>query len=256
MKKLFSKSILKQSLKDNWKMWLALTLLLCVFTTIMTLTAPNRADRIDNHPLFSEFSLIATYADMIFGLVGTLLIIIFVVGVGIKLVVSEVDKGTLSFELNTPTTRKQIILSKLVFYFTSLAAMVLMTGIVGTIMSSTIDLPMDYGQLWIMTLGFFLYGVAISGIVFFASCWFNKTGRAIMLGAGIPVIFFLITTLANFDDSLSFMRFFSLNTLFDTSAVMAGYTVQFIWQFAVLFLIGIGLYVAGTAKFLRKDLPL
>jgi len=73
--------------------------------------------------------------------------------------------------------------------------MALITGLVGTIMSSTIDLTMDYGQLWIMTLGFFLFSVAISGIVFFASCWFNKTGRAMMLGAGLPVIFFLITTL-------------------------------------------------------------
>ena len=110
MKKLFNKSIIKQSIKDNWKMWLAITVVLAIFTTIMTITAPYRADRVDNHPLFSEFSLIATYSDMIFGLVGTLLIIIYAVGAGIKLVVSEVDKGTLSFELNTPTTRKQIIL--------------------------------------------------------------------------------------------------------------------------------------------------
>jgi len=256
MKKLFNKSVLKQSIKDNWKMWLAITLLLVIFTTVMTITAPNRADRVDSHPLFSEFSLIATYADMIFGLVGTLLIIIYAVGVGIKLVVSEIDKGTLSFELNTPTTRKQIIISKLAFYFISLAAMALITGIIGTIMSSTIDLPMAFDQLWIMTLGFFLFGVAISGIVFFASCWFNKTGKAMMLGAGLPVVFFLITTLANFDDNLSFMRFFSINTLFDTSAIIAGYTGQFIAQFAALFVIGTGLYVGGTVKFLKKDLPL
>ena len=256
MKKLFSKSILKQSIKDNWKMWLAITALLCIVTTIMTLTAPNRADRVDSHPLFSEFSLIATYADMIFGLVGTLLIIIYAVGAGIKLVVSEVDKGTLSFELNTPTTRKQIILSKLTFYFISLFAMALITGLIGTLMSSTINLPMDFGQLWIMTLGFFLFGVAISGIVFFASCFFNKTGKAMMLGAGLPVIFFLITTLAGFDDSLSFMRFFSINTLFDTSAVMAGYVGQFVWQFVALFVIGIGLYIGATIKFLKKDFPL
>lgn len=259
MNKLLSKSILKQSVKNNWKLWLILTGVLCFFITMMTLVAPSMAERMAEVPSIpgsgfgGEFSLLSIYEQMIFGMMGIMLMLIYAIAVGNKLVASEVDKGTMSFTLNTPITRKQIILSKALFYLASLAAMVIVVGIFGTVSSLMVGIDLAFGTFWMMLLGFFLYGVAVSGICFLASCWFNKSGNSLLIGAGLPIAFFLFNSLSQIQD-LEFMKYLSLNTLFDTSAIISG--TGFIIQFIAMAVIGIALYVVGINKFLRKDLPL
>jgi len=264
MKKLLSKCELKASVRNNWKLWLILTAVLCFFISVMTLVAPNMAERSAQRPNGGDggglggggnFSLISLYANGIFGMMGVLLMLIYAITVGNKLVASEVDKGTMSFTLNTQITRKQVIFSKALFYISSLFAMALMVGLFGTILGSIVNVEMEYGKFWLLVLGFFLYGIAISGICFFASCWFNKSGNSLMLGAGVTIAFFLFNSLATMGvESLEFLKYFSLNTLFDTSAIISG--GNFIIQFIAMFVIGVALYVVGINKFLRKDLPL
>lgn len=255
MKKLLSKNILKQSVKNNWKLWVILTGVLCFFISVMTLVAPNlaRVSAENPNPMMQRFSLLSMYANGIFGMFGIIIMLIYVITVGNKLVASEVDRGTMSFALNTPTTRKQIIFSKALFYFVSLALMAVMVGLFGTVLSSVVNVELELGRFWLMVLGFFLYGVAVSGICFFASCWFNKSGNSLMLGAGLPVVFFLFNSLASIQD-LEFMKYFSLNTLFDTTVIMNGSAI--VIQFVAMFVIGVVLYGIGINKFLKKDLPL
>ena len=251
--KLLSKHILKQSLRNNWKLWLILTGILCFFITVMTLVAPNIASRVADSGRGGNFSLINLYSQMIFGMMGITLMLIYAIAVGNKLVASEVDKGTMSFTLNTPTTRMQIIFSKALFYLASLTAMVATVGIFATAASSIVNVELNLSTFWLLILGFLLYGIAVSGICFFASCWFNKSGNSLMLGAGLPIIFFIFNALSSIQE-LDFLKYFSLNTLFDTTAVIDG--SGFIIQFIVMFLIGAALYTIGVNKFLRKDLPI
>jgi ABC-2 type transport system permease protein len=114
---ILSKDILKQSISNNWKLWTAITGALCLLTVMATvvsntvgsgdLPGPGGAGR--------EFGLLDIYANMIFGMMGLLMMIIYAIVVGNKLVANEVDNGTMSFTLNTPITRNQIILSKALF---------------------------------------------------------------------------------------------------------------------------------------------
>ena len=76
---------------------------------------------------------------------------------------------------------------------------------------------------------------------------------ALLLGAGLPIAFFLFNSLSGLD-TLEFLKYFSLNTLFDTGAIISG--GGFVIQFVAMFAIGIALYCAGVFKFLKKDLPL
>jgi len=95
---------------------------------------------------------------------------------------------------------------------------------------------------------------AISGISFIASCWFNKSGTALSIGAGLPIAFFLFNTIAGFRSELDFLKYLSLNTLFNPMNIIAGNS----FTLEVIILIGIGLvlYTVGIARFLKKDLPL
>ncbi|MDR3314371.1 MAG: hypothetical protein LBS96_07945 [Oscillospiraceae bacterium] len=105
-----------------------------------------------------------------------------------------------------------------------------------------------------LNLGAFLLMFAISAISFLFSCIFNLSKNSLALGAGIPIAFFVFQIMAQIGDSLSGFKYLSLNTLFDTNAIVNGgsYAVQFV----VLAVIGVVLYVVGMNRFQQKDLPL
>ncbi|MCL2846459.1 MAG: ABC transporter permease [Firmicutes bacterium] len=261
MNKLLSKHVMKQNVRNSWKMWTILTVVLSLFITMITvvMNSPANLDRLAELGQ-SPPNMTDLYAAAFFGAsgMGILLMLVYLITTGNKLVASEVDRGTMSFILNTPTTRKQIIFTKALFYIGSMIVMILTMGLVGITVSSAVGANINIGNLWLIILGALLFGFAISGICFFASCWFNKSSQSLMVGAGLPVAFFLFASMSpliTLNDA-EFLKYFSLNTLFDTTAITGGDIGGFIGQFIAMFAIGAVLYVIGITKFLKKDLPL
>jgi len=249
--KLFSKQIIKQSVKGNWVIWLSLTGVLSFFITIMTLMGSRMME--NQPPGFGDASLLSLYARGIFGMLGIMILIVFTIVVGNKLIAGEVDKGTMGYTLNTPITRKQIVFSKALTYILLIISLGAVVGLFGTVSIVIASADVDLGTFWILILGFVLYGFAIGGICFFASCWFNKSGNSIALGAGLSIAFFIFDSLSAIS-GLEWLKYFTLNTLFNTSGIISG--SGYIIELIALFVIGATLYAIGCNKFLKKDLPL
>jgi len=83
---------------------------------------------------------------------------------------------------------------------------------------------------------------------------FNLTKNSLALGAGIPIAFLILEIMAGTSSDLENLRFLSMNTLFDPSAITGGGT--FIPQFIAMAVIGAVLYLIGIKVFKEKDLPL
>lgn len=110
-------------------------------------------------------------------------------------------------------------------------------------------------EAWIMiNLACFIFMFATSGISFFASCFFNLTRNSLILGAGLPLSFFLLKLMSDINLSMSELRYFSLNTLYVTQSLAKaeGYGISI----TILIFVGIVLYGASFAVFTKKDLPL
>lgn len=105
-----------------------------------------------------------------------------------------------------------------------------------------------------LNVGLFLLMFATSGVSFMFSCIFNLSKNYMAFGAGIPVAFFLFDMMTQVSADLEFVKYFTINTLFDTEAIISGgdYMIQFI----ALGSLGIVLYGIGMYIFKRKDLPL
>lgn len=258
MNKLLSKHILKQSIRNNWKLWTIMTGVLCFFIIVITFSMTNRGDMDDRGMQMFSQSMEQIYASAFFGTsgMGMILMLIFAITAGNKLVAGEIDRGTMSFTLNTPTTRKQIIFSKALFYVISIFLMVIAMGLSGTFASFAAGADINVGKLWLVILGCLLFSFATSGICFFASCWFNKSGQSLMIGAGLPVTFFLLSSLSSLIkiSDKEFLKYFSMNTLLDTTNILT--ETNFIAQFIVMGAIGLVLHTVGIYKFLKKDLPI
>lgn len=109
----------------------------------------------------------------------------------------------------------------------------------------------DYVNL---NLGIFLLMFAISGISFLFSCIFNLTKNSLTFGAGIPIACLIFQIMSQASSDLEKLKYLSLNTLFDPSAITGGGT--FIPQFIVLAVLGTALFLIGIKVFKEKDLPL
>lgn len=105
-----------------------------------------------------------------------------------------------------------------------------------------------------LNLGLFLLFFALSGISFFASSLFNLSKNSFAVGAGFPLLFWVLSVLSQADDSLDFLKYFTLNSLFNIENIRAG--SGFLLPFLALFAVGVTGYISSIIVFKKKDLPL
>ena len=120
-------------------------------------------------------------------------------------------------------------------------------------------------KLLLINLGAFVVLFAMSGINFLASCWFDRSKKAMALGGGISMFFLVATMLGLFGSpvipsvvrigALNNFNYVSIISLFDVVSILDG-TSTWIWKLGILIIIGVVGYILGDIKFLKKDLPL
>lgn len=249
---MFSKTIMKQSIKNNYKIWLIITAVTSFFLILMFVAYNLRSsgDVSDGPSITVQQMLVVSFYSML----GFVLPMIYNIFVGNKIVSAEVDSGVLSYTLNTPITRKKVITTKAIYVILSTILMIVVVTLIGLLMNMLYSADLDIKIFLLLNLGMLLFSLAISGIVFFTSSYFNKSNNAMAVGAGIPILFFVLSLVSGLSDSFEFVKYFSLNTLFDTTNIVAGsgYVIPFI----AMGVIAIFTFVASIMYFEKKDLPI
>ncbi|WP_413527437.1 ABC transporter permease subunit [Marinilactibacillus psychrotolerans] len=115
-------------------------------------------------------------------------------------------------------------------------------------------LEFDTEAYFWLSFGLLLLILAMSSISFFAATLFNRTGKALAVGGGIPFAFFLITMIQQLMDSGEALEYFTITSLFDTDAILA--SGEFGWSLVALGAVALVLYTVANVIFTKKDLPL
>jgi ABC-2 type transport system permease protein len=241
---MISKPLLKQIVKSNLKLFLIFAAVQALLLSILMIVyTPSLG------PLI-EFA-----GNHFFALLAPIFTTIYLIIIGSRLIVGQVDKGSLGYTLSNPITRTQLTLTSALFLAGSLALMYVLIAGIGVV-AAAIAQPdiLDNGALLRLALGEFSLQLAISGIVFCASCIFNRSSRSLIIGAGLPILFFAANLLAVVSAGLNFFKYFSLMTLFNAASIIGGEGYAF--NFVILAVIAIILYLAGMKVFKEKDLPL
>ncbi|MGN0960953.1 MAG: ABC transporter permease subunit [Christensenellales bacterium] len=206
--------------------------------------------------------------EIFYRIAGLLLPIIFVIMCSNNLISSQVDSGSMAYVLSTPTKRKTVTLTQIVYLVSSIFVMCCLTTITSVVCLALVqssEITITYSQILLFNLGSFITLFAISGICFLSSCWFNRSKQAMSVGGGLSMFFLVATILGLFGskvmpsairiEAMNYFNYVSIITLFDTMSIING-TLTFLWKWAILLVIGIATYAVGVIKFNKKDLPL
>ncbi len=205
--------------------------------------------------------------SIFYKLAGLLLPIIYMIMASNNLVAGQVDSGSMAYVLSTSTKRSIVVFTQAVYLVGSLFAMFGMTTATGCVCLAVLteDVSLTYGNLILLNVGAFLVLFALSGLCFFTSCYFDRSKRSMAIGGGLSIFALVAAMLGLFGspvipsvvrlDSLNYFNYATIISLFDVISIMGG-TATFLWKFAILAGLGIVGYIAGSLKFVKKDLPL
>ena len=141
---MFSKTVFKQTLKQNWKLWAVFTALTAVMSAViitvfdprmiqrmmgMFADMPGIGDRVGE--MMESFSLINMLGNSFYGLQGIILPLVFVIITANSLIASQVDRGSMAYTLSTPIKRSKVVCTQAIYMITSVFCMFLVVTLVG-----------------------------------------------------------------------------------------------------------------------------
>lgn len=179
--------------------------------------------------------------------------------VPIRLIVSHVDRGAMSYLLSTPNSRKAVVGTQAVYLVASLAVMAVVLTTVGIAFAAAVHPgDLDIAAFAKLNLAVFLLSVAMGAITFFFSCAFDEARSAIVASTAVLVGFFVISVIARIGHghgAYGIIDHFSIYYLVKARAIVSG-EAGLLFGNGVLALIGAAGIGGGLLVFSRRDLPL
>lgn len=204
--------------------------------------------------------------SIFYKIAGLLLPIVYTITTANNLIARQIDSGSMAYVLSTPTKRRKVTITQMVFLIGSLILMFLIIGAVGIITTAIVgsNNNISYGELFKLNIGALVTMIAISGICFIASAWFNRSKYAVGVGGGLSMFFLVSTILGLFGsnsipealriEAMNFFNYTSIISLFNVNAILEGGT--YIPGLIILLVVATITYTIGIIKFDKKDLPL
>ena len=249
--------LLKQTIKANGVIWGAMTAVSAI------LLAQFAALEMTQNLLFVIFySIMITLFPAIYSLISSN-----------KLMAGQVDSGSMAYVLSTPTGRKKVVFTQMVFAIVSTCLMFVVNAAVHSAVNASDPLAiavatggsvMATGDLTtkmiiLTNLSACAACIAVSGVCFMFSGIFNRTKYSIGFSGVLVGICILAGMMGMFGtlgvDSLENFKYATLFTLYDYKSVLLG-ADDWIAKTIVAFVIGMAGYVIGGVRFCGKDLPL
>jgi len=262
--------LFRQTLKSNYKFFIIFLLILTMyFSVIITMYDPINVESMQLllQSLPKEvvnamnFNLIGStftgfLASYLYGFLIIVFPMIYTIILTNRLIAKHIDNGSMAYLLASPNSRKKVVFTQMIYLVTSIILLMGSLFVLAYIIAE-IAYPglIDVRTFVILNFGALLLHLAIGSIAFLSSCIFNDSKDSLAFGAGIPILFFLIQMLGNVGDKLSFLKNFTLFSIFNPQSILEG-SASVPISFAALFIIAALLYAAGIFIFNKKDLPI
>lgn len=211
------------------------------------------------------------FNKMYFTVLGLLPLFVLVMIAANSLIAAQVDKGSMAYILSTPTKRLAVAVTQALYMLLVPLVILAVTCCVKIATGIAILGDIDIPRTITLYIGMYLVVEAAAGICYLCSCIFNQSSKALSIGGGITLWFFLAALLGMFgsedmvnmgvgSETLDIFNKLTIISLFDADAVQTIGTnsvdTGFVPGMIILAVIAVICYAAGCVKFCKKDLPL
>lgn len=196
-------------------------------------------------------------AQMYFGMIIPMFMLIYNIIIGNKVVAGMVDKGSMACLLASPNTRNKVSLTNGLFIILSNIFIIAINAVVGVICCMAhkgADISIKH--FIEMNLGAVIMLIAVSSICFMFSCIFNESKSSLALGGGIPILFLLFYLLSDMGEKLKVFKKMTIFSLFKPVKIASNDYTPMVIGLCVLAIMSIILYTVGIKVFNKKDLPI
>lgn len=143
---------------------------------------------------YDEIGSAAGYlSSSVFGLLGPILLLVFGIGLGARLLAGVEEDGSIELELTSPISRTRIYLERLFALALGVTQLVVVVLVVLAVINQVADLGIAAGSILSMCLSFWVFALAFASLSFAIGA---ATGRR-SLAVGIPSALALVSFMVN-----------------------------------------------------------
>lgn len=266
---MFNITLLKKEIKTNYKILLLFLALLTMYTTVIIMMFdPDLGKSLEMMAksipeVFAVFgmvdsgsTLIEFLANYLYGFILLVIPTICIMIIANRLVTRYIDRGSMSYLLATPHSRKEIIRTQAFMLMTTITSIVIYaTTLIILVSQLSFPATLEIDKFIFINIGLLGLLLLIGSVCFFSSCLFNESKVANGVGSGVVIIFILLQMLAQVGDRFSFLKYLTPLTLFDATGIIAGNANSFV-MFGILYLMAFLLFYTAITIFSKKDLPI
>ncbi len=132
----------------------------------------------------------------VYGLLGPILILVFGIGYGARVLAGAEEDGSLELELTSAVGRRQVLLERYAALVVQLAILAVAVTAVVLPLVAALDMDVAVGGVLAGGLGLFLLALAVSSVGFAAGAVTGRRVIGLAVGAGVAVAGYLADALA------------------------------------------------------------
>ncbi|MDO4174191.1 MAG: ABC transporter permease subunit [Eubacteriales bacterium] len=261
-------TLFRYSCKRSFPLWLVFTVLMglyafCVVRMYDPVAGAAFIDLAKSLPQamnllgMTDFSdtFTAFVVNYLYGMLMLALPMIFTILLSAQLIARHVSRGTMSYLLASPNSRKCIAATQRNVLILNLFAMMAVCC-VATIALCEYFYPgkLAIQPFLLLTACIFALQLAFAGMCYFFSCKCNSMASALTISAVACILFYTVRLLSNLGGPFFFLRYITPYTLIDPAGILQGDLYACLRPLALL-LIAILLFLLASHSFRKKTMP-
>lgn len=131
----------------------------------------------------------------VFGILGPVLLLVFGIATGARLVAGQEEDGTLELEFAAPVSRRQVYLQRLAALWIDLVVLVVVVAVATGLLSAVLDMEVSVQALFAVTLPLLLLVVGFATLALATGAATGRRGLAIGVAAGLAVLAYVFNAI-------------------------------------------------------------
>jgi ABC-2 type transport system permease protein len=162
-------------------------------------STPAMQEMIDNMPAgvaealgYDQIASAAGYIGAtVYGLLGPILLLVFGISAGARLIAGEEEAGSLELELAHPVDRKRLVVQRWLAVAIDLVLLVIPVAVASILLILALDLDVELVNLVAMTAGLLLFALAFASVAFAIGAATGRRAAALGGTAALAVMAYL-----------------------------------------------------------------